>query len=137
MLACARMPFTITNPSTTTSTTTTNNESSSSDDTNTTNNNNSLENVKSTLRYVQQVQSPIADNVDDTTLSVRMDVGTMDRDENNPKDWPACPTIEKMGDFKVTSAVHASYAFTWYSLSIAGVFMTRMLLKKGGGFGGR
>jgi surfeit locus 1 family protein len=44
---------------------------------------------------------------------------------------PFLPTADKIGDFKVTPAVHAGYAFTWFGLSAAGMYMTRMLLKRG------
>jgi len=45
--------------------------------------------------------------------------------------WPGAPSAERVGDFKVSPAVHASYAVTWYGLSAAGVYMTRKLLRRG------
>lgn len=45
--------------------------------------------------------------------------------------WPICSPYDKIGEFKVTKEVHAGYAFTWFSLSAAGFYMTRMLLTKG------
>ena len=45
--------------------------------------------------------------------------------------WPAAPPPESVGAFKVEPAVHAAYAFTWYSLSAAGMYMTRKLLTRG------
>lgn len=43
---------------------------------------------------------------------------------------PLRPPVERVGDFKVTPATHVGYATTWYGLSLAGVYMTRMLLKR-------
>ena len=43
---------------------------------------------------------------------------------------PLRPPVEHVGDFKVTPAIHVGYATTWYGLSLAGVYMTRMLLKR-------
>lgn len=45
--------------------------------------------------------------------------------------WPVQPTADKVGDFKVSPAVHVGYAATWYGLSAAGIYMTRMLLTRG------
>ena len=39
------------------------------------------------------------------------------------------PTIDQAVEFKVTPETHAGYAATWFSLSVAGVFMTRKLLR--------
>ena len=44
--------------------------------------------------------------------------------------WPISPTAEKVGEFKVSPSVHVGYAITWYGLSMAGLYMTRMLLFK-------
>lgn len=43
---------------------------------------------------------------------------------------PLRPSVEHVGDFKVTPATHVGYAATWYGLSLAGVYMTRMLLRR-------
>jgi len=45
--------------------------------------------------------------------------------------WPVAPPVEAVGDFKVSPVIHASYAVTWYGLSAAGLYMTRMMLTKG------
>lgn len=45
--------------------------------------------------------------------------------------WPAAPPAQSVGKFKVEPAVHAGYALTWYGLSAAGVYMTRMMLTRG------
>jgi len=45
--------------------------------------------------------------------------------------YPVKPTQEFVGEFKVTPAVHAGYAFTWFGLSGAGMVMTRKLLRRG------
>jgi cytochrome oxidase assembly protein ShyY1 len=45
--------------------------------------------------------------------------------------WPVTPTADKVADFKVSPTVHAGYAFTWFGLSGAGLYMTRMLMTRG------
>jgi surfeit locus 1 family protein len=45
--------------------------------------------------------------------------------------WPVPPHASKVGDFKVSPAVHAGYAVTWYGLCAAGLYMTRILLTRG------
>lgn len=47
--------------------------------------------------------------------------------------WPVQPHATKVGDFKVSPAVHAGYAVTWYGLCAAGLYMTRILLTRGRG----
>jgi cytochrome oxidase assembly protein ShyY1 len=44
--------------------------------------------------------------------------------------WPVSPTADKVGDFKVSPSIHVGYAITWYGLSMAGLYMTRLLLFK-------
>jgi cytochrome oxidase assembly protein ShyY1 len=46
--------------------------------------------------------------------------------------WPVRPTAEAASEFKISPFVHAGYAFTWYSLSAAGIFMTRELFQRVG-----
>jgi cytochrome oxidase assembly protein ShyY1 len=72
--------------------------------------NNNKDTTAPPLRLVTAVR-----NADDATLS---------------SSWPVTPTAEKVGDFRVTPAVHAGYAFTWYGLSVAGLYMTRMLWRR-------
>jgi cytochrome oxidase assembly protein ShyY1 len=45
--------------------------------------------------------------------------------------WPVSPSADKIGNFKVSPAIHVGYAVTWYGLSIAGLYMTRILLTRG------
>jgi SURF1 family len=40
---------------------------------------------------------------------------------------PVRPTLTSLQEFKVSPAIHAAYAFTWFSLSLAGLIMTRRL----------
>jgi surfeit locus 1 family protein len=40
---------------------------------------------------------------------------------------PVRPTLASLQEFKVSPAIHAAYAFTWFSLSLAGLIMTRRL----------
>ena len=44
--------------------------------------------------------------------------------------WPVSPTADKVGEFKVSPSIHVGYAITWYGLSMAGLYMTRILLFK-------
>jgi len=54
-------------------------------------------------------------------------------EENTQKyvSFPVAPPADTVGEFKVAPATHAGYAFTWYGLSLAGVFMTRTLITRG------
>jgi surfeit locus 1 family protein len=44
-------------------------------------------------------------------------------------EFPLSPTAEAISEFKVSPAVHVGYAMTWYSLSMSGMYMTRLLFK--------
>ena len=50
---------------------------------------------------------------------------------SRPTTFPARASREYVGEFKVTPAIHAGYAFTWFGLSSAGIIMTRKLLSRG------
>ena len=52
------------------------------------------------------------------------------QENDEPNVWPISPTAEKVGEFKVSPSVHVGYATTWYGLSMAGLYMTRLLLFK-------
>jgi surfeit locus 1 family protein len=45
--------------------------------------------------------------------------------------FPVKPSKETVGEFKVLPSTHAGYAFTWFGLSSAGIFMTRKLITRG------
>jgi len=45
--------------------------------------------------------------------------------------WPVRPSVETVGEFKTTPAIHAGYAATWFGLSGAGLVMTRKLITRG------
>jgi surfeit locus 1 family protein len=47
--------------------------------------------------------------------------------------WPVAPPVDAVGQFKVDPITHAGYALTWYGLSVAGMYMTRMLITRGRG----
>jgi surfeit locus 1 family protein len=47
--------------------------------------------------------------------------------------YPLKPPVESVAEFKTTTMIHAGYAVTWYGLSAAGVYMTRMLITRGRG----
>jgi cytochrome oxidase assembly protein ShyY1 len=51
--------------------------------------------------------------------------------EENATTFPLAPSAEQVGDFPVPPAMHVGYAVTWYGLSLAGVYMMRMLLTRG------
>jgi len=59
------------------------------------------------------------------------DLGTTAAASNSSSAFPARPTPAAASEFKISPAVHAGYAFTWYSLSAAGLYMTRKLLTRG------
>ncbi|KAL3810859.1 hypothetical protein ACHAXA_005859 [Cyclostephanos tholiformis] len=69
-----------------------------------------------------------------THLFVEIDTTSVpDKDKVNAakSSFPAKASREYVGEFKVTPAVHAGYAFTWFGLSSAGIVMTRRLLSRG------
>jgi cytochrome oxidase assembly protein ShyY1 len=45
--------------------------------------------------------------------------------------YPIKPSTQTVGEYKVTPAIHAGYAVTWFGLFGAGVIMTRKLITKG------
>ena len=45
--------------------------------------------------------------------------------------FPVKPSKETVGEFKVLPSTHAGYAFTWFGLTGAGLFMTKKLITKG------
>ena len=53
--------------------------------------------------------------------------------ENDATTYPLKPPMDSVADFKTTPLIHGGYAVTWYGLSAAGVFMTRMLITRGRG----
>jgi surfeit locus 1 family protein len=55
--------------------------------------------------------------------------GNKESTSNLISTFPVAPTAASISEFKVSPAVHAGYAFTWYSLSAAGMYMTRLLLR--------
>lgn len=84
------------------------------------------------------------DNTDDSSTSsfrplIMTAVQSDDVDDNdNEKQkkkvtWPVQPTASKVGEFKVSPAVHAGYACTWFGLSAAGLYMTWKLITRGRG----
>lgn len=57
-----------------------------------------------------------------------VEIETGKSDTSQAPCFPVKPSVESVGEFKVTPSVHAGYAFTWFGLSSAGVYMTRRLL---------
>lgn len=45
--------------------------------------------------------------------------------------WPVQPPADRVGEFKVSPAVHVGYAATWYGLCAAGLYMMRTLVTRG------
>ena len=68
--------------------------------------------------FVEIDTTPVEDKWDDAASS-------------SPPTFPARASQEYVGEFKVTPAIHAGYAFTWFGLSSAGIVMTRKLLSRG------
>lgn len=50
---------------------------------------------------------------------------------NKQLSLPLQPSVDKVGEFKITPQVHAAYAVTWFGLSTAGMYMTRKLILRG------
>lgn len=46
---------------------------------------------------------------------------------------PVKPSMETVGEFKVTPSTHVGYGLTWFGLSGAGIVMTRKLITRGRG----
>lgn len=63
-----------------------------------------------------------------TDAPVRLLTMVREDDDNPSISLPLTTTASKLGEFKVTPAVHAGYAFTWFGLSAAGLLMTRKLI---------
>jgi len=59
----------------------------------------------------------------ETSTSTSVDV--------NEVSFPVRPSKEAVGEFTVSPATHAGYAFTWFGLSGAGIFMTKKLISRG------
>lgn len=118
MLACSGMPF-MDNDDATVSISTASGGASKNDT------NDRKDGSKSIVLpvYVTQVQDDTLSNKSDSPNTSNSSI---------VDGLPACPPADKVGEFKVTSAVHAGYAFTWFGLSTAGIYMTRMLLKAKG-----
>lgn len=54
--------------------------------------------------------------------------------DQGPVDGPPFkPSMQSVGEFKVSSSTHAGYAVTWFGLSGAGMIMTRKLITRGRG----
>ena len=60
-----------------------------------------------------------------------VEINTADERHGVPPSFPARAGQEFVGEFKVTPAIHAGYAFTWFGLSSAGIVMTRKFLSRG------
>jgi cytochrome oxidase assembly protein ShyY1 len=45
--------------------------------------------------------------------------------------WPVAPPVERVGEPKLMPAVHAGYAVTWYGMSVAGMYMMRIMMTRG------
>ena len=109
MLACAGMPF-----------------SDSNDDNNNDNNNNSNASTSTSTSDVNNNT-----RTGPYLLPIVYVTEVVDsKKQHQQESWPVCPSADKVGEFKVTTSVHAAYAFTWFGLSTAGLYMTRILLTK-------
>lgn len=72
-----------------------------------------------------QVQSPpSADDDTETALATYIQPQST---------YPLQPPVDSVAEFKTTPMIHAGYAATWFGLSGAGLYMTRMLITRGRG----
>jgi len=69
----------------------------------------------------------LAMQVQDDETTPTSEIGTA----RSSTGWPVRPTAEAASEFEISPAVHAGYAITWYSLSAAGLYMTRKLVTRG------
>jgi cytochrome oxidase assembly protein ShyY1 len=85
----------------------------------------------------QQVLEQVAAGVEGVTAAESQDVVVMltqvqtMEDDDESGGWPVRPTLETVGEFKTTPAIHAGYAATWFGLSGAGLVMTKKLMTRG------
>jgi surfeit locus 1 family protein len=68
---------------------------------------------------------------DDESTTVPIVTAVREVSSADATTWPIQPPADKVGDFRVTPPVHVGYAFTWYGLSVAGTYMTRVLMRRG------
>lgn len=77
---------------------------------------------ESVLQYMSDNDEPV----------LLQEIRTLDDSEKDtPLSFPVQPPLETVGEFKVTPAIHAGYAATWFGLASAGIVMTRKLITKG------
>jgi surfeit locus 1 family protein len=88
--------------------------------------------VKKLLWFDRQAMEELTSCSADCHPPLFVEIKTTEKnDENDTTSFPAKASQEFVGEFKVTPAIHAGYAFTWFGLSSAGIYMTRKLLSKG------
>jgi surfeit locus 1 family protein len=86
------------------------------------------------LATLKEMANPYAEDDDGQkkrafyALTTRVQDGDPD---DKATTFPLAPSAEQVGDFPVPPAMHVGYAVTWYGLSLAGVYMMRMLLTRG------
>jgi cytochrome oxidase assembly protein ShyY1 len=94
-----------------------------------------VRNDKQELLLVTQVRDDVDDDDTYATTTTATAIAPTNTTDNHGASWqhpwPVQPTADKVGEFKVTPAVHVGYAATWYGLCVAGLYMTRMLLTRG------
>jgi len=79
-----------------------------------------------TLLWMEEEALRDATHLDDDLFELFVET-----DEEDKTSFPVKPSAESVGQFKVMPFTHATYAFTWFGLSTAGVIMTRKLITRG------
>ena len=88
--------------------------------------------VKKLLWFDRQAMEELTSCAAECHPPLFVEIQTSEKNEcDNTTSFPAKASQEFVGEFKVTPAIHAGYAFTWFGLSSAGIYMTRKLLSKG------
>jgi len=97
------------------------------------------------IAYEQPSQSQSTGDTTTDEEEVSLLIQVVDYDTNDDTDtttnnttnaeevllYPLQPPVSTITQFKTTPSVHAGYAFTWFGLSTAGLYMTRKLISKG------
>lgn len=88
--------------------------------------------VKKLLWFDRQAMEELTSCAAECHPPLFVEIQTNEKNEcDTTTSFPAKASQEFVGEFKVTPAIHAGYAFTWFGLSSAGIYMTQKLLSKG------
>lgn len=70
---------------------------------------------------------------EDDSLILLTQIKDTAHEKNVKLAFPLQSPVDKVGEHKVSPAIHAGYAATWFGMSGAGILMTRKLLTRGRG----